>query len=404
MKNFFKLILYSFFITAFFACKQSDRKNVSFKDFVEELNNSHVSQRQERVKKYLLEIGTTPIIENKEHAHIVWFGVADTVKVQGDLQEGWSTSDVLTRIDCGEKAFFYISYSLPSDALLEYQLIIDGEKSMDLTNPLMAYNFEYDDRNVLQMPEFVSSSALIYRGEVRKGKTEPHIFKSNNPEFIDRKIEVYLPYGYSNEKKYPVLFVHDGTKKLYTTPFKNIVDNLIYDELMEPIIVVFVPHAERWKEYCLQDLDYAKVIAEDMAPYIKEKYSTANTADKWGTMGSSAGGNISMVIGLLYSNVFGNIGAQGGAGGIQICHVDEALKVYLKKRDKYPLKNIFGSVGNYDLEFPDRSIVLLDNARIFHGKLDSLSIEHVYKEFNMGHNDSNWNESIDDILIQFFGL
>jgi enterochelin esterase-like enzyme len=32
-----------------------------------------------------------------------------------------------------------------------------------------------------------------------------------------------------------------------------------------------------------------------------------------------------------------------------------------------------------------------------------LSIPYKYHEFNDGHRDSNWNQTIDDILIQFFG-
>ena len=34
---------------------------------------------------------------------------------------------------------------------------------------------------------------------------------------------------------------------------------------------------------------------------------------------------------------------------------------------------------------------------------DSLSIQYKYYEFNDGHRDSNWNQGLADILIQFFG-
>ncbi len=60
-------------------------------------------------------------------------------------------------------------------------------------------------------------------------------------------------------------------------------------------------------------------------------------------------------------------------------------------------------MGIYDLEILDMKLHLLNSSREFHQKLDSLEIEHVYKEYNDGHRDSNWNNSIDDILIQFFG-
>ena len=405
MKNFFNLLFFAIFFTVFTACQQTNMENISFEEFIKEIKNSHSTQREEIVNKYLSNIGTTPIIEGKDKVHFIWFGEADSVKIQGDLQRGWSTPEKLITIDCGDFDFFYISYILPSDAQIEYQFLVNDEIALDMSNPNVEKNFEYGDRNLLQMPYFESSEVSSYRKEVNKGRIESRIFKSKNVEFSDRKLAFYLPTGYNKNNSYPVLLVNDGNIKLYTTPFKNIVDNLIYEKKIEPIIIVFVPCMERDKEYCFQDFAYSQIIAKEMVPFIKKNYSTAQTADKWGIMGSSKGGSISMVTGFLYSDIIANVGAQGGAGGgILICNANSALTNYLKKKERYPLRNIFASVGTYDLEFPNRGIVLLDNARIFHEKLDSLEIEHVYKEFNDGHRDSNWNESIDDILIQFFGI
>lgn len=404
MKNFFNLIFFSIFITAFFACQQTNRENVSFEDFIKELKNSHSSKRQEIVNKYISNIGTTPIIEDKEDVHIIWFGAADTVKVEGDLQGGWSIPETLIKIDCGNLDFFYISYSLSSNSLIQYRLIVDGKAELDLINPEVVEVLGYSNRNIFQMPDFEHSKALSYRQEVKTGRIENRLFQSDNAEFADRLLEIYLPTDYTKEKNYPVLFVNDGKIKLYTTPFKKVIDNLIHDQLIEPIIVVFVPFIERQKEYCNESFAFAKVIAEEIVPFISGNYSTIETSDKRGIMGSSMGGNISMTTALLYSDIIANVGAQGGAGGTTICHIDSAFSIYLDKKAKYPLKNIFGSVATFDLEFPDRGINLLNNARIFHKKLNSYKVEHVYKEFNSGHHDSNWNESIDDILIQFFGI
>jgi enterochelin esterase-like enzyme len=404
MKIFFSLLLFSIFLKAFIACQQTDKENLSFEKFIKEIKNNHSSQRQEIVNKYLSHIGTTPIIEGKEEVHIIWFGAADTVKVEGDLQGGWSIPETLIKIDCGDLNFFYISYSLPSNSLIQYRLIVNGEAELDLMNPEVVEELGYGNCNVFEMPNFEHSNALSYRPEVKGGRIKNRLFQSEKSEFTDRLLEIYLPTDYTVENHYPVLFVNDGKIKLYTTPFKTVVDNLIHDKLIEPIIVVFVPFIERRKEYCNEGLAFAKVIAEEMVPFISKNYSTIETSAKWGIMGSSMGGNISMVTALLYSDIFANVGAQGGAGGTTICHVDSAFSAYLERKAKYPLKNIFGSVGTFDLEFPDRGINLLKNARIFHEKLNSHEIEHVYKEFNSGHHDSNWNESIDDILIQFFGM
>lgn len=404
MKNFFNIIFFSILITVSFACQQTNRKNISFEGFVKELKNSDSSKRQGIVNKYMSNIGTTPIIEDKEKVHVIWFGAANSVKIEGDIQGGWSTPEALIKIDCGKLDFFYTSYSLPSNSLIQYRFIVDGKIELDLMNSEVIENLEYGNRNIFQMPNFEHSKALSYRQEVKTGRIENRLFQSNNDEFSDRLLDIYLPTDYTEEKKYPVLFVNDGKIKLYTTPFKTVVDNLIHDKFIEPIIVVFVPFIERRKEYCNESFAFAKVIAEEIVPFISGNYSTTANAEKRGIMGSSMGGNISMTAGLLYSDIIANVGAQGGAGGIKICHIDSALTIYLDKKAKYPLKNIFGSVATFDLEFPDRGINLLNNARVFHKKLNGYKINHVYKEFNSGHHDSNWNESIDDILIQFFGI
>jgi enterochelin esterase-like enzyme len=390
-------------VMSLISCQSMKHENISFEEFINNVSSSQVSQRHEIVNDYLSSIETSPIIEGKEKVHFFWYGKADTVMINGDLQNGWSKPQYLNKLVCGMYSFFYISYSLPSNSLVQYQLFVDAEVVMDLMNPRVVKHLSYGNRNVLQMPEFVHSKALSYRTDVKEGRVEHSLFSSNNPEFTDRLLEIYLPYNYDKEKRYPILFVNDGRFKLYSTPFKIILDNLIHDQLIEPIIVVFVPFVERWKEYCSKSLAFAEVIAKEMVPFVSENYSTIESAVKRGIMGSSMGGNISMTTGLLYSEVFANIGAQGGAGGTRVCHIDSALSVYLNKKVEFPLKQIFGSVGKFDLEFPGRNIILLDNARFFHEKLLTLKIGHVYKEFNSGHHDSNWNESIDDILIQFFG-
>ena len=404
MKKFFSQIIFLGILAVIISCQQAKVEKPSFEGFIQNLTNKSSKEMQTLVETYLLQAGITPIIENRKNVHFFWYGTADSVKIQGDLQRGWSTPETLTKINCGDFNFFYISYILPSDAQIEYQFIVNDEIALDLRNPKVEENFGYGDRNVFTMPDFKPSPYLDYHKEVRKGNIETKVFKSRNIEFADRNLEVYLPAGYSKENTYPVLLVNDGKIKLYTTPFKNIIDNLIHEQIIEPVIVVFVPYMERQKEYCFQDIAYSKVIAEEMVPFISENYSTKKEANHWGIMGSSMGGNISMVTGFLYSEIIANVGAQGGAGGgVSICNAHVSLKSYLKRKEKYPLENIFASVGTYDLEFPDRGVHLLNSARKFHHKLDSLEIEHVYKEYNDGHRDSNWNNSIDDILILFFG-
>ncbi|NCT14560.1 MAG: hypothetical protein GW774_04720 [Flavobacteriales bacterium] len=67
------------------------------------------------------------------------------------------------------------------------------------------------------------------------------------------------------------------------------------------------------------------------------------------------------------------------------------------------MRSVYIDVGTFDLEFPQANSSLLQEVRMFNRRLDSLSIPYKYFEYNDGHRDSNWNQTIDDILIQFFG-
>jgi len=403
MKRLFKLIGLFLISIGLSGCQKKEQHAISFAEFLAELREISMENRQELVEGFMSGLESTPLTDEEGNVHFILYGKANEVKIKGDLQGGWSKPDVMAKIDCGYLNFFYKSYQLPLDAQVEYQFLIDGKESLDLNNPRIAKEFEYGDRNVVQMPRFEESVHLAYRPEIPHGKLQIEVFKSQNEEFADRQLNVYLPNDYNEQNNYPVLLVNDGKEKLYTTPFRNIIDNLTYEQLIEPVIVVFVPWMERGKEYCYQDFDYAKVIAEEMVPFITKKYAVRDEADRWGIMGSSMGGNISMVTGFLYPEIIANVGAQGGAGGgITLCNSEKALEAYMPKKERYPL-NIFASSGRYDLIIPDRNLNISTSAKKWHQKLDSLKIDHTYKLYNAGHNDSNWQNSIDDILIQFFG-
>lgn len=402
MRKFYNFLILLCIINIW-SCQTEKKKTESFNSFLKSLERTSINNRSKQVQEYLLSIEQTPIIEGKKSVHFILFDLVDSVKIQGDLQKGWSTPKQLTKIDCGEKNFFYISYNIPSNSQLEYQFIADGKTRLDPLNKKVELNYEYGDRNVFQMPDFKKSPYLEYRSKVKKGRIVFQNLKSQNDLFMDRKLEIYLPPDYDNTQSYKVLLVNDGKIKLYRTPFKNVIDNLIHEKAIEPIIVVFIPTIERDKEYCNQNIEYAKYIVEEVIPIINSNYSTKVGSTNWAIMGSSMGGNISMTTGFLYPDVIGNIGAQGGAGGgVSWCNLDSLLLKYSSKKEIYPLKNIFASVGTFDLEIPEYGIHFLKSARIFKQKLDSLGIEHEYFEYNDGHRDSNWNHSIDDILIQFF--
>lgn len=400
-----KLLIIITFAYITFSCQPPKQEDQTFEVFIKNLEDRPNTERQALVDQYLSEI-ETPVIEGKENVHFIWYGEAEKLEIEGDLQKAWSTPETLNRIDCGDRDFFHISYTLPSDALLEYRFIADGKRVIDLNNPQVTQSFDYGNRNIFGMPDFVRSPTLNVRLDIQKGITNRWVFKTDNPLFSNRLIWIYTPYGYSKDKEYPVLYVNDGMWAMYTRPFINVVDNLIHDNKIEPIVVIFVAFEERWSEYVSQSTEYSRMMVDEMIPFVEENFQVSSSADKRGIVGASAGGHGAIITAFQNSDFFGNVASQGGgAGGYPGLNplANEALDTYLIRKDKYPLKNVYTEVGTYDLEFPDQNATFIDGARQFHKRLKENNIAHTYKEVNSGHTGDQWNQSIEDILILFFG-
>ena len=109
---------------------------------------------------------------------------------------------------------------------------------------------------------------------------------------VKKSAYVYLPYGYSKEKEYNILYLMHGTGDdekywLKTNPYnKTMLDNMIADGDIEPLIVVTPTFYV--EDDCADDLDqltysFAKELRNDLMPEIESAYSTyAKSADDKG--------------------------------------------------------------------------------------------------------------------------
>ncbi len=109
---------------------------------------------------------------------------------------------------------------------------------------------------------------------------------------VTKTAYVYLPYGYSEEKEYNILYLMHGTGDdekywLKTNPYnKTMLDNLIASGDIQPLIVVTPTFYV--EDDCAEDLDqltysFAKELRNDLMPEIESSYSTyAKSADDAG--------------------------------------------------------------------------------------------------------------------------
>lgn len=126
--------------------------------------------------------------------------------------------------------------------------------------------------------------------ESKKNTRESKTYEQKSKELAKRAI-VYLPYGYSEEKKYNVFYLMHGgwgneTTNLGTpdqpNSFKNVIDHAIENGEVEPLIIVCPTYnnesPEDSADYTLAfytlTVNYHNELVNDLIPAVEGAYST----------------------------------------------------------------------------------------------------------------------------------
>jgi enterochelin esterase-like enzyme len=159
-----------------------------------------------------------------------------------------------------------------------------------------------------------------------------------------RDVDVWLPPGYGKDpdKRYPVLYVHDGQNvfdpSLSYTGIDWDIDGAMTrlieaGEIREAIVVGVWNSPLRFAEYMprapvrtetvgsgidgrpigraddIRSDDYLRFLVEELKPFLDAQYRTLPGRDDTSIMGSSMGGLISLYAAAQYPEVFGGVGA-----------------------------------------------------------------------------------------------
>ena len=175
---------------------------------------------------------------------------------------------------------------------------------------------------------------------------------------LPRDIIVWLPPGYdeNKDKKYPVLYMHDG-QNLFDpkTSFTKIdwqideaADSLIKNDIIDPFIIVGIYNTkDRNEEYIDTPLGikYMQFIITKLKPFIDSTYRTLPDRSNTATGGSSSGGLISFMIAWNYSSYFSQAACFSPAFKFNNFDYTEKVKSYsgTKKDVKFYIDN--GGIG-----------------------------------------------------------
>lgn len=211
-----------------------------------------------------------------------------------------------------------------------------------------------------------------------------------------RNVDVWLPDNYSTEKKYAVLYMHDGQMLFDSTTTWNkqewkvdeVATELMNSNKTKDFIVVGIwndgqnRHADYFpqkpyenltkkeKKYVFAELKksgrtvksfrpqsdaYLKFIVQELKPFIDQNYSTNPTSENTCIAGSSMGGLISMYAICEYPMVFGSAACLSthwpGTFALENNPIPGAFNAYLKKNLPETLSHkIYFDYGNKTLD------------------------------------------------------
>ncbi|HEX5752531.1 MAG TPA: alpha/beta hydrolase-fold protein [Archangium sp.] len=264
-------------------------------------------------------------------------------------------------------------------------------------------------------PEAVLTGKIEYLRDVTPGNT---LLKK-------RDIIIWLPpdYDTATERRYPVLYMHDGQNLMdATTAFAGEwgVDETAQERVLagkvEPLIIVGIYNtSDRGPEYTqVPDARYPQVdganggradaygefIINELKPMIDGKYRTKPEAEYTGLAGSSLGGLVSLYLGMKHPGTFTRLGVLSPSvfwGNNDIVTRVDALS------GKLPLRlwvDIGTDEGSSSQETVDDTRLLRD-ALVREGWVLDSDLKYTEVEGG-GHNEASWAARFGNVLEYLF--
>lgn len=414
MKINLKLFLFIFLSTFHFLIAQQTNKNsmLSFNNFLEKVNSTNNQiEKQKIVDEFIesLKPNNYPIFENDTTVILLYQGNENNIGILGDMNY-WMKPEPMTKIE-GTNLFYYKNNFEPN-ARLEY-LISFSENTfpkIDILNPDKVLS-GFGANSELAMPKYKRHPIFNEFLNGKKGDyqlVKEYEIQSTNLNY-SHKIFIYLPPNYSVMEKYPTVYFQDGMDYIEFAQASFVINQLINEKKIKPIIAVFVAPPNRFQpqipnrmtEYGLND-DYVEFFSNELVNFIDSSFSTLKNHDSRLVIGDSFGGLISVYIPFKHPEIFGLSYSQSGY------HSFQSFKLInlIKESETKPIK-FYIDVGTYEKRvganlLPESEGNFTECNRLLKKVLEQKKYEFIYKEYPEGHTWGNWRRHLIDALISFF--
>lgn len=359
----------------------------NFDAFLSQIDSTQEELRQGVVDSFMQTLINFPYIETTS-AYFIFRGNASTVNVAGDFNSWDLNRGKLLKISGTN--FYYLKNIFENDARLDYKFVLNG--STWITDPLNPHTVTggYGPNSELAMPGYTQPWEIKFNSEIEHGDlvyiNSFHSDIRNN----NRSIYIYLPSQYNEEpeRRFPSIYVNDGGEYKNLGSIKNVLDNMIAADLIEPVIAILVNPVDRNTEYWMND-SYTEMLSNELIPFIDSTYRTINNAEKRMIMGASLGGVASAYACLKKPDYFSMCGSHSGAFWI----------------------NDFQIIQMYETSSVTGLSFYLDWGTYYDTREEGIALQNILtekgfhteaKEWHEGHSWGSWRAHIDEILLTFF--
>jgi enterochelin esterase-like enzyme len=379
----------------------------SFNPFLNHLNSLPLKERQQVADNFFNNIRSLPVIESDTSVYFIYQEPGEGIKINsstpievkvissvqhvsiaGDFT-GWKPDMTMLHIEGTN--IWYAEASFEPDARVEYKFIINGDKwIMDSKNPYTR-DGGFGSNSELRMPKYVLPTVTDYNPSVPHGAIHDTVIYSS--KLANRRtVKVYLPPGYDKSTaKYPVIVFHDGSDYLNFAQANNVLDLMIRNHEIEPMIGIFVDPVEREAEYAGKKVKpFTYFIIHELMPLMEGKYAISKDPHKRATVGPSLGGNIVLSLGITDPGCFGKIAAQSPFVS------KEVSDAFRKGKTQVTELELYVELGKYDL------YNLIPIVHDFIPVLKQKKYNYRYYEFPEGHSWGSWKAHLSILLKQFF--
>ncbi|MCI0659976.1 MAG: DUF3327 domain-containing protein [Acidobacteria bacterium] len=373
----------------------------------------------------------TPLIEPIEGddknflVTFLWRATFETWNVLVVWKYGIDRPDDYKMLRLANSNLWYKTLRLPGGARFYYLLspndrLVNGGKDaqreataqIDPLNPRRSSNdpnlSKYDMASIAELPGAHPQEWADRRPDVATGKVEKHRFKSALLK-NQRDIAIYTPANYqlimdAGSTPYDLLVLFDGPDYQSGIPAPVILDNLIADKRIAPLLAVLVSNAllpGRSRELSCNPR-FAEFLAKELVPWVRERYQVTRDPGHVTVGGLSLGGLAAAYVAMRNPETFDNVLAQSGSFWWSPKRNEGEEPNWLARQfiesRQLPLR-FYLEAGIFENDISGNGGGILENIRQLRDVLRAKGYEVHYREFAGGHDFLSWRGSLADGLL-----